>query len=149
LENDIIGIATDSICTTKRLGCNSIELGEFSLKNSANDVFYLQNGIYRFNGLWSQRGLGKIVGKTIDHLDTFEKNGRLFMRVELMRSTQLRSGIIQDRIGDIGKIQRRIREINPNADRKRFWLGRLTSLENDQFNDSIPLSLNYFSKGEI
>lgn len=31
-----------------------VELGQFNLENSANDVFVLQNGRYRFDGIWKQ-----------------------------------------------------------------------------------------------
>jgi hypothetical protein len=33
---------------------DSAELGQFNLENSANDVFVLQNGVYRFDGTWKQ-----------------------------------------------------------------------------------------------
>lgn len=57
IEQEIVSFATDSICTTRKLDIDSDQLGEFSFDNSADDVFYLQNGFYRFNGKWKQRGL--------------------------------------------------------------------------------------------
>ena len=57
---------------------NSTKLGDFSFDNKADDVFVLQNGFYRFNGKWKQRGLGKLNGREIEHLGTFEKDGRLY-----------------------------------------------------------------------
>jgi hypothetical protein len=51
LEDDVIIFATDSICTTKKLDLRSSGLGDFSLDKSGNDAYYLQNGLYRFNGV--------------------------------------------------------------------------------------------------
>ena len=63
----------------------------------------LQNGFYRFNDSWKQRGLGKLNGKDIEHLDTFEKDGRLYYSFNILRSNRLRSLILQDKIMEIGK----------------------------------------------
>ena len=84
LENHVVSFATDSICTTKKLDVNSSKLGEFSFDNSANDVFYLQNGIYRFNGKWKQRGFGKLEGKDIEHLETVERNSKLYYKLRML-----------------------------------------------------------------
>ena len=106
----------------------------------------LQNGFYRFNGKWKQRGLGKLNGKEIEHLETFEKNGRLYYSFVVNRNNRLRSSILQNRIGDIGKIKTSTREFNLNADRKRFWLGRIENMDDKIMNESMPLSLNYFKQ---
>jgi hypothetical protein len=37
-------------------------------------------------------------------------------------------------------------EINLNADRKRFWLGELRSIEDKTCIDSIPISLKFLAK---
>lgn len=146
LEKEVVFFATDSICTTKRLDIGSSKLGEFSFDNEASDVFVLQNGFYRFNGKWKQRGLGKLNGKEIEHLDTFEKRGRLYMRYVVNRNSRLRSAILQNRIKDIGKIKPQVKEINLNADRKRFWLGKVESIDDKIMNESMPLSMNVFVK---
>ncbi|MDH5463054.1 MAG: hypothetical protein OEY17_00530 [Nitrosopumilus sp.] len=143
IEKDVVFFATDSICTRKRLGVNSTELGDFSFDNEASDVFVLQNGFYRFNGKWKQRGLGKLNGKEIEHLDTFEKNRRLYYSFVVNRNSRLRSSILQNRIGDIGKIKPQTREFNLNADRKRFWLGRIESMDDGRMNESMPLPLSH------
>ena len=114
-----------------------------------NDVYYLQNGFYRFNGEWKQRGLGKLGSKEIEHLETYEKDGKLFYKFNVLRNSRLRSSIIQNKIQDIGKIRPIEREVNLNADRKRLWLGKISSIDNDSLNESVPLSLNYFSKLKI
>ncbi len=149
IERQIVAFATDSICTTKKLNIDSTKLGEFSFVDSATDVFFLQNGFYRFNDKWKLRGLGKMGSKEIEHLETFEKNGKLYYRFIVNRSSRLRSPIIQNRLSEIGKIKPFTREVNLNADRKRFWLGIIKSISYDQYNDSMPLSLNRFTKEEI
>ena len=62
----------------------------------------------------------------------------------MLRNNRLRSSILQNTICDIGKIKPETREFNLNADRKRFWLGRIESIEDKIMNESMPLSLNYF-----
>lgn len=99
--------------------------------------------------MWKQRGLGKLKSKEIEHLETFEEDGRLYCRIHSTRDTPLRSAIIQNRIADIGKIKPITRKINLNADRKRLWLGRLESVDSALANDSLPLSLNYLEKEQI
>lgn len=75
IEREAIAFATDSICVTKKLETNSDRLGGFSLSNHADDVYYLQNGFYRFDGKWKQRGLGKLGTKEIENIETFERKG--------------------------------------------------------------------------
>ena len=148
LENEIVSFATDSICTTRKINLKSVKLGEFSLENNANDVFFLQNGFYRFDGKWKQRGLGRLGTREIEHLDTFEKDGKLFYRFKILRSNRLRQSILSNNLKDIGKITEKTREVNLNADKKRLWLETLTGI-NDKMNQSLPISLNYFTKDEI
>jgi hypothetical protein len=141
-----VAFATDSVCVTQKLDFTSSRLGAFSLADSATDVYYLQNGIYRFNGKWKQRGFGKLESKNIEHLDTIERDARLYYKLKLMRSARLRSSIIQNQLSEIGKIKPITREINLNADRKRLWLGELVSVEQRRMNDSVPICLNHFTK---
>lgn len=149
LESKVVSFATDSVCITKDLGLKSNRLGDFSLDKSSNDVYYLQNGIYRFNGVWKQRGLGNLKGRTLEHIDTIEKDGRLYLVLKPTRSASLRECIIQGRIQDIGKIRPIRRLVNLNADRKRFWLGTLKSINGKVCNESLPISLSHFGKDEI
>jgi hypothetical protein len=88
-------------------------------------------------------------GKTVEHVDTLEKDGRLYLVLMPTRSASLKECIIQNRIQDIGKIRPERKMVNLNADRKRFWLGKLQSVNDTVCNDSIPISLNHFSKDEI
>jgi len=149
LERNVVSFATDSICVTKKLDIDSDKLGEFSFDDSANDVFVLQNGINRFNGKWKQRGLGKLQDKDIEHLETIVKKGKLYLKFKVLRSSRLRSSILQDRLSDIGRIKTFEKEVNLNADKKRFWLGEIKSIDSKIMNDSIPISMNYFEKNEI
>lgn len=149
LAPETIAFATDSICVTKKLDIDSEKLGEFSFDDEADDVFYLQNGFYRFNGMWKQRGFGNLGSKEIEHLETFEKDGNLYYKIKMNRNTRLRSGIIQNRINDIGKISTITKKVNLNADRKRQWFGKLTGIDNISYNNSMPLSLNWIEKENI
>lgn len=144
-----MAFATDSICTTKDLDLKSCRLGEFSLDKSGKDAYYLQNGIYRFNGKWKLRGVGNVGGKTVEHVETIENDGRLYLVLTPTRSASLRECIIQGRIQDIGKIRPYRRLVNLNADRKRLWLGTLKSIDERVCNDSVPISLNHFAKGLV
>jgi len=35
------------------------------------------------------------------------------------------------------------------VDRKRFWLGKIESIDSKIMNDSMPISMNYFEKDKI
>lgn len=93
-----------------------------------------------------KRGIATIGGKTLNHLDTFVKDEKLYLKLEELRNTRLRSGIILGKIPDIGHLQVKIRQVDPNADNKRFWLGEITSIDDKTMNESIPLSLTHFDK---
>ena len=86
------------------------------------------------------RGLGS---KEIEHLDTYVKGEKLYRKFTINRVKQLRSSIIQNEISEIGKIKPIVREVDLNADNKRFWLGQLTTIDNSK-NYSMPLSANHF-----
>ena len=72
-------------------------------------------------------------------MDTFQKDGRLHHSFIVNRNNRLRSSILQNRIKDIGKIKPETREFNLNADRKRFWLGGIESMDDEIMNESMPL----------
>jgi len=149
IEQDIVAFATDSICTTKKLDIDSKRLGEFSFDGKSDDTFYLQNGFYRFNHSWKQRGLGKLGTKEIEHLDTFERDGKLFYKFNVLRNSRLRSSILSNHIENIGKIAPITREVNLNADRKRLWLGKIESVDQKYCNESVSISMNFMNKISI
>ena len=119
------------------------------MDKSGDDTFYLQNGFYRFNGKWKQRGLGRLGTRDIENLQTYEKDGKLVMKIKLLRSARLRSSILQNNISEIGRIKEYEREVNLNADRKRLWLGTIKSTDDKIMNESVPLSMNHFTKENI
>jgi len=143
LEKDVVAFATDSVCVTRKVNVDSDELGGFALDKVAEDVYYLQNGFYRFKK-WKLRGLGKLGRKEIEHIDTIEKDGRLYYKYIVNRTKQLASAIIQNKISDIGKIKPETREVNLNGDDKRFWIGRLENINDGKMNNSMPLNPEYF-----
>ena len=52
--------------------------------------------------------------------------------------------LIQNALSKIGIIKEEIRQVNLNADRKRLWLGKIGSMDEDIMNESVPLSLGFF-----
>jgi len=144
LEKDVVAFATDSVCVTRKVNVDSSKLGRFSLEKHAKDVYFLQNGFYRFNGVWKLRGLGKLGRKEIEHIDTIEKDGRLYYKYLVNRTKQLASAIIQNKIEQIGRINEETREVNLNADNKRFWLSRLENINDKKLNKSTSLSPQIF-----
>ena len=93
--------------------------------------------------------MGNLKGRTLEHIDTIEKDGRLYLVLTPTRSASLRECIIQDHIEDIGKIRPIARLVNLNADRKRFWLGMLKLIDDGLYNDSVPISLNHLAKSMV
>ena len=73
----------------------------------------------------------------------------MFLKFKVLRNTRLRSSILFDTLSDIGKIKTVERQVNFNADKKRFWLGEIEGIDSKTMNDSIPVSMNYFAKDEI
>jgi transposase len=53
------------------------------------------------------------------------------------------------KLSDIGKIKTFEKEVNLNADKKRFWFEDLTDINEKKMNELMPISFNPFSKNEI
>ena len=136
----------DSVCVTREIKTHTDDLGGFGFDDTADNVFYLQNGFYRFGDKWKLRGLGKLGKREVEHVDTIEKDGRLYMEYEINRTRQLASSIIQNKIHEIGRIKKETREINLNADEKRFWMESLSSISDKKLNHSFPLNPQIFPK---
>jgi len=149
IERNVVSFATDSIISTKKLNTHSIQLGKFAFENSGNDIYVLQNGIYRFNGKWKKRGIGNIGNKQIEHLDTIEKDGKLYQVFNLLRVNRLRTAILSDTIDQIGKFKTVERLVNLNADRKRMWFKDLKNVNDKIMIDSMPISLSFVDKRTI
>jgi hypothetical protein len=115
---------------------------------TGDDCYFLQNGFYRINDTWKQRGIGKLGSKEIEHIDTIQRDGKLFYSYKVNRVGRLRNSIITNNLANIGKFQIYEKQINLNADRKRMWMGQLDGF-NDKSNGSIPLSFNRFRLDQI
>jgi hypothetical protein len=143
IENDVVSFATDSIITTRKLNVDSIKLGEFAYENSGDDVYVLQNGIYRFDKKWKKRGIGNLGSMQIEHLDTIEKNGQLYQVMKVTRVNRLRTAILSNSIEEIGKFKTVERLVNLNADRKRIWFEDLTDINDGKVINSLPISMSF------
>lgn len=152
LENHVVAFATDSIAIQKKIpNLNSEELGEMKLDKEADDVYYLSNGYYRYNGVWKKRGIGNDPDEKnveIEHKDTIEsKDGQLYIGVETTQLQHLKSGIIRDLHRDIGVIRTYRKKVFLNSDRKRLWNKNLERIDDRVMCDSAPINLSV--DGEI
>lgn len=141
ISNNVVSFATDSVISSKKLNIDSDSLGGFKLEKSANDVYVLQNGIYRFNEMWKKRGIGKLGSRTIEHLDTVEKDGKLFQVMKVLRTNRLRSSILSGSVANVGRFQTIERRVNLNADDKRMWFEELKKVNDEKIIDSIALNM--------
>ena len=80
------------------------------------------------------------------HLDTVEKDGKLFQMMQVLRTNRLRSSILSGDVSKVGKFQRIERRVNLNADDKRMWFEKLKIVDDDKLINSMPLSSSYFHK---
>jgi hypothetical protein len=150
LENSIVAFATDSIATTKKVhDIESKKLGEMKLDKKGEDVYYLSNGYYRFNGVWKKRGIGNDPDEKnieIEHLGTeIGKDGQLYIEVQTTQMQHLKSGIIRNLHKSIGKIRVYKKKVYLNSDKKRKWDKSLERID-DQTCDSIPINMNMEGK---
>jgi len=143
IERDVVSFATDSIITTKKLDVDSSDLGGWAFENTGNDVYVLQNGIYRFNKIWKKRGIGNLGNRQIEHLDTVEKDGNLYQVMKVLRVNRLRTAILSNSIDSIGQFKTIERLVNLNADRKRMWFEELIDVNDNRMVNSLSISLNY------
>lgn len=149
LDNETVAFATDSIAVRKKIpNLHSEKLGEMKLDKEGNDVIFLSNGFYRFNEVWKRRGVGFDHEKKqeIEHETTrIDKDGNLYILVKTTRTTHIKSGILYNRLKDVGKIESYEKKINLNSDKKRFWLSELKSLNDGSFCDSVPIPADMVS----
>lgn len=150
LENYLVAFATDSIATREEItGLNSEKLGEMKLDKFADDVIFLSNGFYRFDGKWKQRGVGYDYEKKLDieHQNTrISDDGQLYILVSGTRTTHIKSGILYNRLKSVGKIEEYEKRINLNSDRKRFWTSELKSLNEKTYCNSMPINATLVAK---
>ncbi|OLD33472.1 MAG: hypothetical protein AUI61_00855 [Thaumarchaeota archaeon 13_1_40CM_2_39_13_2] len=82
-------------------------------------------------------------------MEAIVKKAKLYLKFKALRSSRLRSSILQDRLSDIRKIKMFEKGVNLNADRKRFWLGNIERIDFKIMNESMPISLNHLKKEEV
>lgn len=108
-------------------------------------VMFLSNGFYRFNGKWKNREIGydKERKVEIEHLYTkVDADGQPYILVQTTRTMHIKSGILFNKIGLVGKIEQYSKKISLNSDKKRFWLRELKSLSDGAICDSLPINAN-------
>jgi len=71
------------------------------------------------------------------------------MKCRVLRSKRLRSSILSNTPENIGKFSLIELEIDLNADRKRLWLGELSSMKDKTINVSVPLNFDFISKEQV
>lgn len=59
------------------------------MDKEGNDAYYLQNGLYRSNGIWKQRGVATLNDRTFEHIETIEKGYKLYLKLEPLKSESL------------------------------------------------------------
>ena len=143
LDNFVVAYATDSVACQKKIkNLDSKKLGKMKLDKQATDVIFLSNGFYKFNGIWKNRGIGYDHERKIEieHLQTrIKKDGQLYIGVKSTRTTHIKSGILYNRLKNVGKIEPYEKKINLNSDKKRLWDSDLESLQDGKMCDSVPI----------
>lgn len=147
LEKYAVAFATDSVAVRKKIPIlSSKKLGEMKLDKKGNDVYYLSNGYYRYNGKWKNRGIGHDPDETnveIEHLGTeLGKDGQLYIEVKTTQMQHLKSAIIRNLHKSIGKIRTYKKKVYLNSDRKRKWDKNLERIDNETCCDSIPINVD-------
>lgn len=142
IENDVVAYATDSVsCQKKILDLDSKELGNMKLDKEGHDVIFLSNGFYKFD-VWKKRGIGYDNSRKqeIEHIDTIiDKDGNLCIMVQTTRTTHIKSGILYNKLKEVGKIEPYSKKINLNSDKKRNWFSELKSLNDKTKCDSAAI----------
>jgi hypothetical protein len=149
LDQQVVAYATDSVaCQTKIPNLDSKEIGKMKLDKEGHDVIFLSNGFYRFNATWKKRGIGYDNSRKqeIAHIDTFvDKDGNLCIMVKTTRTTHIKSGILYNKLKDVGKIEPYQKKINLNSDKKRNWFSELKLLNDKTKCDSATIPADIVS----
>jgi len=69
--------------------------------------------------------------------------------MKVLRVNRLRTAILSDCIGEIGKFKTVERLVNLNADKKRLWFDEIKNIEDKIMIDSMPISMNHLSKNVV
>jgi len=63
--------------------------------------------------------------------------------MKVLRVGRLRTSILSDSIGDIGKFKTVERRVNLNADMKRLWFENMIDVNDGRMIDSMPISMSF------
>lgn len=148
IEREVCMIYTDAITTTRNLNLESKKLGDFSL-DIEGEAYLLQNGFYRVGEKFRNKGFANIGNDTINHLEPFEQDGKIKYTFEMTKVGTLKANLKRGTFDNIGKFSKETRDLDLNADRGRFWLGRLTDVRKKETNYSTPFSFPEFDPDKI
>lgn len=149
IERIVCMIYTDAITTTENLNLQSEKIGNFSL-DVEGEAYLLQNGFYRIGEKFRNRGLAKIGKDAISELEPFvDKDGKVKYTFEQNKVGTLRENLNRGTFENIGKFTKITRDFNINADRGRFWIGKLTDVRKKETNYSVPFSFPEFDPDRI
>lgn len=149
IERQVCMIYTDAITTTANLNLHSEKLGDFSLDVNG-EAYLLQNGFYRVGEKFRNKGLAKIGKDTISDLEPFvDKDGKVKYTFEQTKVGTLRENLNRGTFNNIGKFTKITKDLDINADRGRFWMGKLTDVRKNEKNYSAPFSFPEFDPDRI
>lgn len=150
IENDVIMMYTDSICSKKKLDLDSKEMGGFSF-DFEGSIYALQSGFYSKNDTWEKsRGIGSIGDESINHKETtIDSKGRIKYSFEKLRVGTLKENLNKGTLEKIGSFYTASKQLNINGDRGRLWHGRLTDVRLKENNVSSPFPLPLFDVTKI
>ena len=114
------------------------------------DAYLLQNGFYKVGEKFRIKGLAKIGKDTISEIEPFvDKDGKIKYTFEQTKVGTLRENLNRGTFDNIGKFTKVTKTLDINADRGRFWIGRLTDVRKKETNYSVPFSFPEFDPDKI
>ena len=126
----------------------SKKLGDFTL-DAQGEAYLLQNGFYRVGGKFRNKGFANIGNDAIESLEPFEQDGKIKYTFEMTKVGTLKQNLLRGTFDNIGKFSKITRDLDINADRGRFWIGRLTDVRKKETNYSIPFSFPEFDPSKL
>jgi hypothetical protein len=117
------------------------------LDKAGQDVYFLSNGFYRFNGVWKLRGIGYDHERKVEVDNVAVRRGddrQLWIGLATTKTIHIRTGIWYNKLDDVNKIVEYEKKIGLNSDKKRVWNRDLASLDDKSWCDSHALSMDEF-----
>jgi hypothetical protein len=94
--------------------------------------------------------LAKVGKDTISELEPFvDKDGKIKYTFEITKVGTLKDNLKRGTFDNIGKFTTITRDLDINADRGRFWIGKLTDVRKKETNYSVPFSFPEFDPDKI